>query len=477
MVANILTAVRKIFKDRKNFVVLVLLLGILFLGNKLREVNYATVPPPGENADEYAYAWIGLSILDGKPPRAWSAFPAAYPKVDLEVINVDNIFTVDNNRGPFELVEPWYDSPPLTGLLVSSFARLKGIRNFNDASVIITRRPMLKIAVVTTILIFVLGTILWGRVVGLSSALIYSVSPVFVMATRLVLPENSYVPLFVGLIICMVMYFRSGKIGYWLAGCVLGVIAFFFKFSGISLLLALSVSALIFGTKDRIKLIKYTGIAVAATLLLFIGYGLLYDWQTFVNVFVAQSTRFYGASSEAFFQAFTASKVTKNLTDGWLNLGWISLFIVSFVNWTRKEIGPKVLIVSFFSYLVIFLLQGSEAYGHYRVPFYPIMAIASAKVLVDLVTSSNIAVFVPLMLLPFGTAFHRLVGVVGFQEYVSYFRYSIIASLGILLLGAANKRWVRKVQIVFMLLVIGLVIFISIKEIYFYNIDKWYFVN
>lgn len=461
---------------KQKIITLLILLAILFLGNKLREVNYATVPAPGENADEYAYSWIGLSILEGRAPKAWSSFPSAYKKVSIEKINVDNIF-LDKTRPPFTLTEPWYDSPPLMGIIVSSFAYLNGVRDFNQASVIITRRPVLKIALITTVLIFILGTIIWGKWVGLLSSLLYSISPVMVISSRMVVPENGYTPLFLGLMICIFQYFKTKKISYWIAACILGIVAFFFKFSGIVLLITLGLTALMFGQKDRVKLVKYTLIAIVITIAIFLLYGKLYDWNVFVNVMLAQMGRFYGASSEAFFQAFNTSKVFKPLTDGWLNLGWVSLFIVSFIYWKEKEIGPKLIIVSFFSYLIVFLLLGSEAYGHYRIPFYPLLAISSAKLLIDLIKAKNVALFLPLMLLPFGTALHRLVGVEGFQTFVPYFRYFLILSLGVFSLGLVKSKWAARVQILYMILVISFVVFISMKEIYFYNIDKWYFVT
>ncbi|MFC1625071.1 ArnT family glycosyltransferase [Patescibacteria group bacterium] len=461
----------------KNLITTIFLVLIIFFGNKIRENNYATVPPPGENADEYAYSWVGLSILQGKPPRAWSSFPSAYPKVDREKINVDNIYDKDSLRPDFEMVEPWFDSPPLMGIITSTYAYLKGVRTFDQASIIVTRRPMLKIAMLTTVLIFILGMLLHGKIVGLLSALIYSVSPAIVISNRLLVPENGYTPLFVLLIIMIIQYFRTRKLGYWKFACVIGVVAFFFKFSGIGLLLTLLSSTLIFTDKNRSKILKYTIIAIIMALGLYMLYGYIYNWEVFKNVFISQSNRFYGASSEAFYQAFSGSKVTKNLTDGWLSLGWISFFIISFTSWTKKEIDSKIITVSFFSYLIIFLIMGSEAYGHYRFPFYPILVISVAKVLFDLIKTNNIPLFVTIMLLPFGTTVHRLVGVVGFQTYVPIFRIFIIFSLLILLLGVVKKEWTKSLQKMFMVLVIVFVVWVSIKEIYFYNIDKWYFVN
>ncbi len=136
----------------KRVVEIVLLLIIIIIGNNARSASYASVPQPGENSDEYAYAWAGLTLLTKGKPEAWSQFPDAYKNVRKEKINVDHIFEKYADFPEFTIVSPWFDNPPATGLITGGYAYLKGFRSMDEISVITIRRPMLKIAILTTVL-------------------------------------------------------------------------------------------------------------------------------------------------------------------------------------------------------------------------------------------------------------------------------------------------------------------------------------
>ena len=157
---------------RRNILVILLLLAIVLLGNKLRSHSYSTVPHPGEVADEYCYGWLGMSLIKDGEPISWSSLDV-YKNRELVKINVDGIYDADPSKPPFPIVKPYFDHPPLFGFISGGYAYLKGARDFVDASVILLRRPMLKMGIVTTLLIFWLGTRLYGKDIGLLSALFY----------------------------------------------------------------------------------------------------------------------------------------------------------------------------------------------------------------------------------------------------------------------------------------------------------------
>lgn len=120
----------KIFKEiKKNKVVfsLLILIFILILGNNLREYQYASVPMPGETADEYSFGWLGISLIKDKYPVAWSGI-GAYKTHDHQRINVDNLFDKDPERPLFPINKPWFDHPPLFALLLFAFS-LKEFKN------------------------------------------------------------------------------------------------------------------------------------------------------------------------------------------------------------------------------------------------------------------------------------------------------------------------------------------------------------
>lgn len=461
---------------KENILILFLLAFMLFFGNKFREKDYATVPFPGEDADEYSFGWLGISLIKDHYPIAWSGI-AGYKNHDFQKINVDKIFDVDTRRGPFPIDKPWFDHPPLMGLFVGGYAYLRGVRDFADASVIVLRRPMLKVAMLVSVLVFILGTQLFGKWVGVMSAFLYTIIPTMIISSRLAIAENGIIPLFLASLILAFQYFKKKKIYYWILASLVASVAVLFKLSGISVSLALIFLALNFGERLRLRLAIYPVSGAILSVLVFAGYGAYFDWTTFVNVLKANANRFFGASSEIFYSVISNSKITRNYTDGWVTASILAFIAVVFRGWSKDK-NIRFLAIAAFSYLFVFLFFGSESYGFYRFPFYPFFIISLAYVLVELWKSPNVAVAAMLALLPLGTGIHRIVGVMDFQKFVPYFRAGVLASL--VAFGAAfipNKRLAVIVQRVFLVLVFTLMVYWAIREIYFVNVDKWYFVT
>ena len=460
----------------KKFIIIILLLGVIFFGNKFRENNYATVPFPGDTADEYSFGWLGISLIRDRYPISWSGI-SGYKSHDYQKINVDKIFDIDFSRGPFPINKPWFDHPPLMGLVVGGYAYLKGVREFVDASVIILRRPMLKIVILVTILIFILGTQLFGKWVGLLASFLYTIIPTIVISSRLALAENGLIPIFLTSLILAHEYFKKKKRNFWVLATVVGSSAVLFKLSGVSVPLSLFLLALFFGEKEKWRLAVYPVVGALFALGLFAAYGAYYDWETFVNVLRSNSNRFFGASSEIFYTVFSNAKITRNYTDGWITASLISFFITTFSGWAKDK-NIKFLSIAFFSYLFVFLFFGSESYGSYRFPFYPLTIISLAYVFYKLWEKPNILLAISLALLPLGTSVHRIVGVVGFQELVSYFRVGVLVSFAVFVVASFDKKkFSLVIQRVFMVALFVLMLYWTIREIYFVDVDKWYFVT
>ena len=321
------------------WIILILLLGILVLGNNLREYSYATVPNPGETRDEYSFGWLGMSLISERYPISLSGI-SAYENHDFQKINVDGLFDKDPNLTQFSIDKPWFDHPPGFGLITGGYAYLKGVREFADASVIILRRPMLKIALLTTLLIFILGSRLYNVWTGLFASLLYSTIPTIVISNRLALAENGYVPLFLGSIIFAHYYIKKKQVIYWILACILASMAILFKLSAIAIFIFLLLTIFVFSPGKKKKLIKITIISAIIPLILFILYGFFFDGRLFINVFITNSQRFFGAGSEIFYSVLTHPTITKFLTDGWVLMGWISLFIIIFNEWRKNSSGP-----------------------------------------------------------------------------------------------------------------------------------------
>jgi hypothetical protein len=458
-----------------NIAIIFFLALTIFFGNKFRERNYAEVPFPGETADEYSFGWLGLSLIKDKYPLSWSGILVG-KDYDYQRINVDGIFDKNPGRLPFPLEKPWLYHPPLMGLMVGGYAYLHGARDFIETSVILLRRPMLKIAILNTILIFVLATLLFDKYVGILSAFFYSVNPSIVISSRIAVAENALIPLFLLTLIFALLYIKKKKLFYWTVACVFSSVAVLFKISGVAIPLSLFLIALFFGGSDKKKMVVYSVLSAGLPLMVFALYGAFFSWSTFVEVFIkANANRFWGASSEIFYTVIANPKITKFYTDGWLTASWISLFAISF-NGFFKDKNIKFLTISVFSYFIIFLIFGGESYGWYRFPYFPFLMIALAYFLKKLWEETNVFVFSGIMLLPLGTIIHKVVGVENFQQLIPYFRMGVILSLVSFMAPALIKeKYSKIIQRTFIILVFIIAIYFTIKEIYYFNVDKWYF--
>jgi len=472
----------KTVKNRLNFnriSVSLILFFVLVISYNLRNYSYSSVPLPGETDDEYSFGWLGISLIRDKYPIAWSGI-SGYKNHDYQRINVDNLFGISPNRPLFSIDKPWFDHPPLFGLLVGGYAYAKGIRNFEDASVAILRRPMVKLGVLSVLLVFFLGYELYGFWTGLLSAALCSVIPGIVITSRLALAENGYIPLVLCSLIFALLYIDKRKSFYWIISIFLSSVALLFKLSAIFLPISLILISVLYGKKDRFYMVKTTVLSVVVALGIFVIYGAYFDWNTFKSIFLSNSNRFYGAGAEIFRNAIMYSTITggKSLTDGWILLGWLAFFALSISSW-KKDFGTTILTIVVLSYTAIFLIFGSEGYGWYRYPFYPFLIISAAKVFRDKIQSPNLLLFYSMMLLPVGTSLHRLVGIEGFQKYVSDFRLLTLVILSIfsldLMFNGNNK--LKFIQRFLILSLLVFAIWLSIKEVYFYNIDKWYFAT
>src|SRR5258708_39769402 len=94
---------------------------ILFIGLILRLHNYALYPQRGASSDEYTYSFLGISLLTKGVPESWSNLTAYKNKYDLTV-----------RKLYFPMIYPYYDHPPLNGLLVLGWSILNGKTKFEN---------------------------------------------------------------------------------------------------------------------------------------------------------------------------------------------------------------------------------------------------------------------------------------------------------------------------------------------------------
>src|SRR3989344_3403790 len=101
---------------QKLFVGAILVLGII-----LRFHNYDVYPQRGATSDEYTYSFLGQSLLTKGVPISWSYFDAYKNREDL---TIDKLY--------FPIVWPYFDHPPLNGLVVALWAIARGETTFEQ---------------------------------------------------------------------------------------------------------------------------------------------------------------------------------------------------------------------------------------------------------------------------------------------------------------------------------------------------------
>lgn len=347
-----------------NKLKLLVLFLVLLLGLYLRLHNYTTYPQRGATSDEYSYSFMGVSLLTKGIPISWSAFPE-YGKVKHLTIN--GIY--------FPIVSPYFDHPPLNGLVVGSFAILNGQTTFEKIELKTIRIVPIFLTLISSIFIFLLGKSLYNYKTGIWALLIYSTTTIFVIQSRVVLAENLVTPLLLGSI--YLFYKKQKKINFKIA-IILGIIAgmsFWAKELGI--VTFFSVLFLMIYEKIKAKNIvafTFTSLIIVCGYLL---YGALYNWDIFVKIMSAQSGRVVGPQTLLYLLS-TPIIINKIYYDGWYFLGFTSMF-VTFLYFKENRI---LLIPSaIYFLLLLFSLTEKGEMGWYLIPLFPFFSIFTAKIL------------------------------------------------------------------------------------------------
>jgi 4-amino-4-deoxy-L-arabinose transferase-like glycosyltransferase len=464
---------------------------ISFLGYRLRIANYSQIPLPGESQDEYSFSWVGLSLIRAGYPIGISGIEG-YPNYDYRYINVDRIFQNTAAGNPQMINSPWFDHPPVLGLITGGFAYLKGARVFEDTGVFLIRKPMIMIGSLAVVLIFLVALRLYGSfLTALITALIYSTSPLIVVSSRMVQAENAIViPLMLSLWFIF-SYRKTGKeLWLWLAAISSGS-ATLFKLSALFIFTANALYLLI-TSKDKKQYLHEIAIIMAVTLSflsLFFIYGIIYDFRTFTNILKSNSQRFYGIGPNAIFTLITTSKITnlKYLTDGWLLAGWISYMLLFLKHRIvgRKLQGYDLLLISYItSFLATYIFFGSEHYGWYRIPSYPLLIISLARMIyLSIQKTEYFLIGLFLLLLPIGVGISKIVSIEEFQKYALLWRWGwfIIIIFGIIMKKKNLQKSHPVISRISNIVIIALFlvsIHLNIKEFFFINITShWYSSN
>ena len=391
---------------------ILILLGGLFL----RLHDYATWPREGATFDEFAWTWLGMSIIQKGVPISWSSHPQYKIRTHY----------IAPGGARFWLVQPYLEHPPLFGLIAGGYALLRGIPDMYHVQLSVIRELALALGVVSIFLVYLLSESLYGVEVGLLSALFYAIMPSVVIGSRLVQNENFFVPASLLTLFFIHKYLTKQNAYYFAAVAILCGLTSLAKVPWVAI--TGSCVLLLFVAKKYASAILLTLIAVAI-FSLFPLYGFLWDRSLYLSLWKFQLNR-YDLSFDSIFALFREPYlVDRYYLDGWIYLGW-SAFILLLSEEVRKH---RFIVLGLLGYLFIFIfaIPNEPGHGWYRYPFYPYLAIALAVVGSKYFNKQYLVTALFLLFLGLALLQHTWLPVFGFS-YAVYRFYIGACALGTL---------------------------------------------
>ena len=321
---------------------------------------------PDLNADEYDWAWTGLTLIRNRVPTGWTDLWSTY----------GHWTNFTWQRHEYALVTPYLDHPPLFSLLVGGISWLFGARLLTDVSLATIRLIPISLSIAAAFLAFLLAR----KVVGLGASLVGLVAlmagPAAVALDRVVESESLLAILLLSALLSLVRLERNPRdrvaLVVLVGACALAPLT---KVPGVAVGFA-AVLVLIARRDWSLGLVVVSATVVG--LLAFAAYGALLDWQLFVHVWQAQADRHSGfQAGYTFLQAGTEGD--------WLwALGLIGLaFLI-----LGRHHGAPLLAWPVAAYAVVMAMaannDNARFYDWYRLALYPLVYMGVGIVFAEL---------------------------------------------------------------------------------------------
>lgn len=463
----------------KFLLILVCLSLIIFLDLKYRFRSYDTIPPVSESFDEQVLVWVGSSLINNQIPVGWSFIedyvrPDSGQALDGWTISVDGQkptlsnfstfpkplskkeeITLDGYTSHFTMVQPHIEQPPLGPILSSLLSGSYKKSTFEEVTLKEMRVPVILLSAVSIILIFFIALLSFGLGVALLSSLLYALIPTVVITSRLVTAENYLTPFLLLGVLLTQFWIKKGKKVYLLLASILIPICYLIKPFGIALAGVIFLSILVF---ERPK--KYLVFPIISSILgmgLFFAYGNFYDQDLFQKIVSYQTNRWFSPLHGIY--KIVLPKITKLFLDGWVVFGWLSIAALTVGNVKRNfwVLAPVL------CYLVMFLLYGGLDYGWYRLPIYPFLAIAIARLLYEGVKGANVWIGTAFLVTVFATSLNFAYFGLNWNSVVMPSRLIILGIFLLLTLGFLPKF--KALSSVVFVILIAVTLWLSIQTI------------
>jgi 4-amino-4-deoxy-L-arabinose transferase-like glycosyltransferase len=473
----IVSKIKSHVKMLKRITKIIIFVSIIVVAFMVRKQNYAEIPIPGQSVDEYSNSWVGLSLIEFGMPVGVSGLPV-YENSIKKYINVDRFYQVVSTGSPLTINYPWMDHPPLLGLITGGYAYANGARVFEDTTALLIRRPIIIIGTFSVILLMVFCWINYGFLTSAIGGLIYATSPLVVLSSRMIQAENAIIPC---LLLCMIFlsqYIKTRK-DYWLIlSSFAAGLATLFKLSGFVCHLFVFFSLLRMHKEINKRFIKdilfFLLLSVPITFL-YVIFGFAYDWETFKNVVYTNYHRFYGIGPDLFMQLVRNQRLThhKYLLESWVVGSWLA-----FIGWSFKKHNQIYDILPIFAvvaYLIIYTIFGSQPYGWYTFPFWPLLFIILARFF-SLAFEKNthyLPVFL-ISLLLLGENISRTTGLDDFQKYSEIWRIGIPGLLFLVVVQTILNIKTKYLPKLLLLVLWGFLLYTNLKYLSMIDIAFWW---
>lgn len=460
---------------KKSFKIIIFL-SILVLAFLLRKKDYAQIPIPGQSVDEYSYSWVGLSLIKTGMPVGISGIPG-YQNQFSRYINVDRLYQTLSSD-PLDINYPWMDHPPLLGLITGGYAAFSGADVFEETSSLLIRRPIIIIGVFSVACLMIFSWINFGFLASVISGLIYATAPLIILSSRMIQAENAIIPCFLLVMTCLSLYLKTKK-DYWLIlSGILSGIATLFKLTGIVCYLYTFMFLLFNYRKFNQKFFKDFLFFLAVSLPIssfFLFYGFAYGFRNFFNIFFSNANRFYGIGAGAILDLIRSQRLTQHkfLPEIWLIIGWFT-FLFSLIN---QKIFSKTASVNIaiFSYLIIYLFFGSQPYGWYTFPFWPLLIAGfSAWMTSSIKQNQHILISFLLSVIVLGSNISRYIGIYEFQPLAGWWRFGLTSIFLLIfvrfIVGKPQTIFIKFLIFSFILISV----FLNLRYLNLINLDFWW---
>lgn len=443
-------------KKLYKIIVFLLVLTFTFI---LRAHNFDRVPHMG-HLEEQMFAWAGINLIERGIPRAWSSldFPERAIVYKGAISYKGGEPTVHVN-----MVEPWLEQPPLFSLLVGSFAHFYGANRDQVIPTSFIRTPMVIASILTSITIFLLTRLISGYWTAILAMLIYGVTPILALGSRLAVPENIIALIYLVIIYLLIKYQIDQKFRFLVLIPILVGIAGLSKATGFFIIFLAIYTVLI---KHKFKSTLYLFLATLPFVALFFAYGLHFDQEIFWRINAIQSLRPVGFGNLGWFFVSPSYDIVE-LVDGW----FIFLLLSSaFFLFSQKEGLKRFISLSFVFWIAVVMVSGGETdlLPWYRYPSYPLLAIFGAWGLQILVRKAD---FFATFLITGLLLGNRMLLVNAFRPNITPFNFRLIFSLLLLpalLNSIFKKNYLGKLTRLVLVIIIAVGMYFN--TIYIYNI-------